>query len=70
MFCQHVTSMDFSYGPKGEVFDNLHLYGEMYDHESHKMMSVDDLTYQLYSVMRFLIGGNGILMEAWKPVML
>ena len=21
--------MDFSYGPKGEVFDNLHFYGEM-----------------------------------------
>ena len=37
--------IDFSYGPKGEVFDNLHLYGEMDDDVLHKMMSVDDLTY-------------------------
>ena len=36
--------MDFSYGPKEEVFDYLHFYGEM-DHDVfHKMMSVDDLT--------------------------
>ena len=37
--------MDFSYGPKREVFDNLHLYGEMDEDVLHKMMSVDDLTY-------------------------
>ena len=37
--------MDFSYGPKGEVFDNLHLYGQMDEDVLHKMMSVDDLTY-------------------------
>ena len=37
--------MDFSYGPKGEVFDNLPSYGEMDDDVVHKMMSVDDLTY-------------------------
>ena len=37
--------MDFSYGPKGEVFDYLHFYGEMDDDEFHRMMSVDDLTY-------------------------
>ena len=36
--------MDFSYGPKGEVFDNLHFCGEMGDDVVHKMMSVDDLT--------------------------
>ena len=37
--------MDFSYGPKGEVFDNLHFYGEMDDDDSHRMMSVDNLTH-------------------------
>ena len=37
--------MDSSYGPKGEVFDSLHFYGEMGDDEFHRMMSVDDLTY-------------------------
>ena len=37
--------MDFSYGPKGEVFDNYHFYGEMDDDESHRIMSVDNFTY-------------------------
>ena len=37
--------MEFSYGPKGEVFDNLYFYGEMDDDEFHRMMSVGDLTY-------------------------
>ena len=37
--------MDFSYDPKGEVSNNLHLYGEMDEDVLHKMMSVDDLTY-------------------------
>ena len=37
--------MDFSYGPKGEVLDNLHFYGEMDDDESHRMISVDNLAY-------------------------
>ena len=35
----------FSYGPKGEVFDNFHFYGEMDDDESLKMISVDNLAY-------------------------
>ena len=37
--------MDFSYGPKGEVSDNLHFYGEMDDDDSHGMMSVDNHTF-------------------------
>ena len=37
--------IDFSHGPKGEVSDNLHFYGEMDDDESHRMMSVDNLTH-------------------------
>ena len=37
--------MDFSYGPKGEVFDNLHFQREMDDDESHRMMSVDNHTH-------------------------
>ena len=37
--------MDFFHGPKGEVFDNLHFYGEMDDDESHRMMNVDNLTH-------------------------
>ena len=39
--------MDFSYGPKEEEFDFLHLYGEMNDDDFHRMMSVDDLTYSI-----------------------
>ena len=39
--------MDFSYGPKEEEFDFLHLYGEMNDDGFHRMMSVDDLTYSI-----------------------
>ena len=38
--------MNFSCDSKEEDFDNvLHFYKEMDDHEFHKMMSVDDLTY-------------------------
>ena len=37
--------MDFSYGPKEEIFDYLHFYGEMDNDVFHKMISVDDLTY-------------------------
>ena len=40
--------MDFSFCPKGEVFDYLHFYGEMDDDVLHKMMSVNDLTYSTF----------------------
>ena len=36
--------MDFSYGPKEEVSDNLHLYGKMDEDVLHNMMSVDNVT--------------------------
>ena len=39
--------MDSSYGPKEEEFDFLYFYGEMDDDDSHRMMSVDDLTYSI-----------------------
>ena len=39
--------MDPSCNPKEEEMDFLHLYGEMEDDDSHRMMSVDDLSYSI-----------------------
>ena len=62
--------MNFSCDSKEEDFDDvLHFYGEMDDHEFHKMMSVDDLTYSTLFNDEILIMENRILMQAWKPVM-
>ena len=61
--------MDSSSSPNEEEKNFLHFYGEMEDDDFHKMMSVDDLTYSIAFSDEVLIMGNGILMQAWKPVM-
>ena len=61
--------MDSSSSPKEGEKNFLHFYGEMEDDDFHKMMSVDDLTYSIAFSDEVLIMGNGILMQAWKPVM-
>ena len=60
--------MNSSHSSEEEEFDFLHLYEELSDYDFHRMMSVDDLHTQQHSVMRCLIMGNGIHMQAWKPV--
>ena len=70
VFVNTELPVDFSYGPKEEEFDFLHFHGEMNDDDFHRMMSVNDLTYSIaFSDEVFLIMGNGILMQAWNPVM-
>ena len=58
--------MDFSYGPKEEVFDYLHFYGEMDDDVFHKMMSVDNLTYSMLFSDEVFDNGEW---HTWKPAM-
>ena len=62
--------IDFSYGPKGEVFDYLHFCGEMDDDEFHRMMSVDDLTYSTLFSDEVFHNGEWHMYAGFETVML
>ena len=52
--------MNFSSNPKGEVNDYFHFYGDRDDDVFHKVISVDNLAYQLHTMMRMVIMGKGM----------
>ena len=57
--------MDFSYGPKGEVFDYLHF---MDDDDVHKMMSVDDLSDEVFDNREWHTYAGLETCDALKPI--